>query len=492
MAAAIALQEGRNYAPVSLGRVLVLGLGTSGAAVAHYCCHTAANRVDALVVAAGARNSAAALQAAECEAAGARVIFDHYAIEGRFDLCIASPGISQFSDFYRSAQAASTEIISEVEFAWRESRTQARWVAVTGTNGKTTTTALVASLLCAGGVAARAVGNIGDTCIEAVAADKTEVFVAEVSSYQLASTQRFAPQVAILLNITPDHIKWHKTHEAYVAAKLKVLANLSHTEGAVCVADATNEEVRKQVKLLRAQSAAQRGFSYIPLGCAAGLHTSMRSACGSENAAYVDGDMLCVEFAGTRYDLVAADQLQLKGEHNVSNALAAAAAALALGQDVATLRQGLRAFAPLEHRMEACGSVAGVRCYNDSKATNVDATLKALAAFVPARPIVLLGGDDKGTDLSELVAQAEKHCTAVVCFGAAGQRFFAAFAQSFCPHTLAGNLEQALDCALEQAQPGAIVMLSPACASFDEFTCFEARGAAFKALVAARTRIQGA
>ncbi|MEG0071849.1 MAG: UDP-N-acetylmuramoyl-L-alanine--D-glutamate ligase [Raoultibacter sp.] len=482
---------GRNLAPTHLGRVLVLGLGTSGKAVAHYCLDTVPDRVDGLVVAAGACSRAAQAEAVQLEAAGASVFFDQYAIEGEFDLCIASPGISPFSDFYLSAARAATEVISEVEFAWRESRVSTRWIAVTGTNGKTTTTACAAHLLQSGGIRALAVGNIGDTCIAAVAADEAEVFVAEVSSYQLASTVHFAPQVAVLLNITPDHIKWHKTHEAYVAAKLRVFANLAQVDQAVCVLDATNEEVRKQVKVFRAQTAQQRGFSYIPLGCAAGLHASMRVACGSENAAYVAEEMLRVEYNGACYDLLRQDQLQIKGEHNTSNALAASAAALALGLDVQSLRRGLLTFAPLEHRMEACGSIAGVCCYNDSKATNVDATLKALAAFGEARPIVLLGGDDKGTDLATLVSAANEHCKAVVCFGAAGKRFLEAFSEASCPHFLAAHLENALDCALDQAIKGDIVMLSPACASFDEFTCFEQRGDAFKQLVAARAKTRG-
>ena len=166
---------------------------------------------------------------------GAVVLFDHEAIEGVYDLCIASPGISQFSDFYGSAQAAAAEVVSEVEFAWRESAADAKWVAVTGTNGKTTTTALIAHVLRHAGFDAAAVGNIGDTCIEAVAAGETEVYVAEVSSYQLASTCDFAPNAAVVLNITPDHVAWHRSHENYAAAKWKVLANLRRTPGAMAI-----------------------------------------------------------------------------------------------------------------------------------------------------------------------------------------------------------------------------------------------------------------
>lgn len=170
----------------------------------------------------------------------------------------------------------------------------------------------------------------------------------------------------------------------------------------------------------------------------------------------------------------------------MSNALAAASAAIALGADDAGVRAGLTSFTSLEHRIEACGSIRGIACYNDSKATNVDATLKALAAFDPRKPIVLLGGDDKFTSLDELVAAAQVHCKSVVCFGAAGARFLQAFEHATIPVYHAGRMEEALDCALSHAQEGDIVLLSPACASFDEFSCFEERGDVFKDLVSRR------
>ena len=172
--------------------------------------------------------------------------------------------------------------------------------------------------------------------------------------------------------------------------------------------------------------------------------------------------------------------------------MAAASAAIALGCDDAKIVEGLKSFAPLEHRIEPCGTVQGVQCYNDSKATNVDATLKALAAFGKQRPIVLLGGCDKGTDLAELVAGAQEHCKAVVCFGAAGGRFLEAFRGASLPVYSASNLESALDEGLAHAQPGDVLTLSPACSSFDEFSCFEERGEVFKSLVAQRAAKRGA
>lgn len=492
---------GSHAAVAHLGDVLVLGLGKSGCAAADYCLNRLGDRVSSVTIAAGKRTDASAAKGAAFADRGAKVVFDTFAISGRYDLCIASPGISQFEGFYRSAQTASGEIISEVEFAWRESPLAVRWAGITGTNGKTTTTSLTAHLLQTAGFDAVPVGNIGDTCLDAVAehpVDGTEpcperILVAEVSSYQLASTKLFAPQVAVLLNITPDHIKWHKTFETYAAAKRKVYANLDKVPGSLAIFDAADDQARACVKALKAEGPS-RGFEYLTIGAKAGLEANMHELCGSERAAYLraSDQMLCLQNGETVTELIPASDLKIKGRHNVANALAAAAAAIALGADVEDVRAGLRSFAPLEHRIEPCGFVGGVECYNDSKATNVDATLKALAAFTPKKPIALLGGDDKGTALDTLVAAANEHCKAVVCFGAAAPRFEAAFAHAEIPVLPAGNMESALDAALGLAQDGDIVLLSPACASFDEFHSFEERGDVFKKLVAERAAGKGA
>lgn len=476
---------GKKHAPKFLGRVLILGLGKSGTAAAEYCLDVLGSRVEALAMAAGAPGEAALAWAEGARERGAVVLFDHETIEGTYDLCIASPGISENSPFYRSAAAASAEVISEVEFAWRESDASSKWVAITGTNGKTTTTALTCHLLREAGANAAAVGNIGETCIDAVAAGNTDVYVAETSSYQLASTRLFAPDVAVVLNITPDHLSWHGSLEAYAAAKWKVLANLG-ASGGVAVLDACDDAVRAKIRELRARGGVP--FRYIPIGGAAGLGADMRATCGADAAAFRGaGGQLVVAWDGHVSDLVFVDDLQIKGGHNQQNALAAAACALVLGATDTAVGEGLLTFRPLEHRIEPAGLVDGVACYNDSKATNVDATLVALTAFLPTRPIVLLGGRDKGTDLAPLVAACEENARAVVCFGEARERFLAAFADSaVSPVLSAGTMEEALDAAISIAEDGDVVVLSPACASFDEFSCFEERGDVFKRLVADR------
>ena len=503
------LMTGTKRATEQLGRVLVLGLGKSGKAAVRYCADRLGGRVSRLFVAAGARTGDSEAFAASFAGQDVDFAFGDEALDSldeSFDLCIASPGIPFWHQLYVQGAHLSTELVSEIEFAWRESAADSTWVAITGTNGKTTVTSCCAAILHDAGLRAHAVGNIGDVCLEAVAAGDTDVYVAEVSSYQLASTVYFAPDVAVLLNITPDHIHWHQTLEAYRDAKFKVLANLGTQvsdllagQRAVAVLDATNDVVRAKVRELKALSPEERGFDYIPLGTKAGISGDMRAACGAQNAAFLDAqDKLHVAYGGTDHVLLPAADLQMPGAHNVSNALAAATAAVALGVPDESIAQSLASFAPLEHRIEPCGSIAGVACYNDSKATNVDSTIKALEAFPKARPVVLLGGDDKGTDLSDLVASAHAHTRAAVCYGAGGPRFKTAFEQASdsapADYVLAEaeHLEDALDCALQIARPGDIVLLSPACASFDEFTSFEERGRVFKQLVRERAAERGA
>ena len=510
-AAQTTLLANTKHASAQLGHVLVLGLGVSGTAVRAYCQAlfdaAASANADSLA------NATASLQASDSTSSRLTALsvligtdetgFDletttptgttkqHFAtlagmveqVGKAFDLCIASPGISQFSPLYETAASLSKETISEVEFAWRESTADSKWVAITGTNGKTTTTALVAHLLRESGMKAAAIGNIGDACITAVAQGETEIYVAEVSSYQLASCTLFAPDCALLLNITPDHLAWHKSFEVYVEAKGNIFANLRACAECSAIIDATNEVSRGFVKTLREEGRC----AYVPVGTAEGIGGDMRNRCGSANAAFWREDgMLVVALNGTEYELVHANELLIEGEHNINNALMAASAALCMHAPVEALRQGLMNFAPLEHRLEPCGSVGGVACYNDSKATNPEASLVALHALDYKRPIVLLGGDDKGTSLTELASYAAQTCQAAVCFGAAGPRFADAIAQTALPYKLVGNMEEALDAALGMAQAGGTVLLSPACASFDEFDNFEHRGRVFKQLVAAR------
>ena len=444
--------------------VLVLGLGKSGVAAARH----ALDAGDELVIYAGVSNENTKFAAREFEQSGVPVIFDVEEVECRCDTCIVSPGISERGAFYASAGKASGEIISEPEYAWRMS--PQAWVAVTGTNGKTTTTSLTTHLLNACDKPAHACGNIGATCVEAVEHRRAgETLVAELSSYQLASTVDFAPQVAILLNITPDHISWHGSFDAYARAKFKAFANMPAGSTAV-ITDAVLEAYPELHVLLD-----ERGVKLVSVG------SEHEASCAFEDA---DGTLVIKDGEGRCIELAQTIELAIRGAHNVENALCAASAAFACGCEPACIREGLLSFKPLEHRLEPCGRIDDIDFFNDSKATNVDATLKALTAFPNRKVVLLLGGRDKGTALDELVAACTGTCSAIIAYGEAGQRFYDAFAASPVACHLEPGMAGAFERACAIAKPGEAVVLSPACASFDEFDSFEHRGEVFKEYVA--------
>lgn len=442
--------------------VLVLGLGETGSAVARH----ALNAGDEVTVYAGARDALTEAAAVPLLEAGVEVRFDDEDVKGSYDLCVASPGIPQTSPFYQSAKRASTELVSEPEYAWRQSPED--WVAVTGTNGKTTTTALIAHLLLEAGGRVKLCGNTQDTTtLQAVEnREEGDIIVAELSSYQLASTSHFAPRVGVLLNITPDHLSWHGSEQAYADAKLRLFHSMESGQVAIVC-----EEVPGSGELVRALR--RRGVRTVRVGREVGV-----------DCAYLErGELVVRDIDGNPIRLVKRDELAIKGAHNASNALAASVAALVLGATPEAVRAGLRSFEPLAHRIERVGEAEGVVFYDDSKATNVDATVKALTAFPHQKVVLLVGGRDKGTDLSALVAAARGRCSAVIAYGEAGPRFFEAFEATRIPHELADGLAGAFERARAVAQRGEAVLLSPACASFDEFSGFAERGDAFKRLV---------
>lgn len=442
--------------------ILVLGLGKAGAAAAHHALAAG----DKVTVYAGKSADPQSEQVRALEAGGAHVVCGTEDVEGSYDLCIASPGISENSAFYQAGREHAAELVGECEYAFRLS--PQRWIAITGTNGKTTTTSLVAHLLNAAGKLAYPCGNIGDTCTESVDHRREgETLVAEMSSYGLASTSKFAPRVAALLNITPDHLSWHGSLEAYAAAKLKVFANMGTGDTAV-ICDEVPESAQFAADL------RARGMRVITVGSDTGAD------CAFEDAEH----MLCVRIDSSLFKLVSVAELQIKGPHNVMNALAGAACALAYGCDATGVRTGLVSFAPLEHRIEPVATVDGVGYFNDSKGTNVDATLVAIKAF-PGQPIVLLvGGRDKGTDLAPLVEACKGPVRTVICYGEAAERFFAAFEGAGIELMREKGMREAFAAAARIANSGDVVLLSPACASFDEFKSFNHRGEVFKELVA--------
>lgn len=398
---------------------------------------------------------------------GAEVLLGADEVDGQFDLAVASPGIPPHAKLMHSVRQHSAKIVSEIEFAF--TRTTRPWVAITGTNGKTTTTSLVVHLLRCAGIDAIAVGNIGSPAIAAVDdAGEGAVFVAEVSSFQLALTERFRPRVAVLLNVTPDHIDWHGSLDAYARDKARIFANLGEGDQAVIDVDDPGSAPY-------ANEAGASGALVVPVSL------RQRSIPG---ATIIGGDLVLETHAGAVH-LGSLDELRIRGAHNASNALAAAAAAHAMGAPAADIKAGLRSFEPIAHRLQPVGEVAGVEYVNDSKATNPDAVFKALSAYADRPVILLLGGRNKKNDFRPLLEEAARTAKAVVAFGEA--RAEIEVACQGLDVTLAGaaRLRDAVYAAADLAEPGDVVLLSPACASFDEFDNFEHRGDVFAELVAA-------
>lgn len=460
------------------GDVLVLGLGRSGAAVVRCLLHNRAGEAGAPIRSItvvdenandGLRATADELRATadQLGSPSLRVLLgagDPGA--GPFDVAIVSPGLSPSRPIMRAATERSARVVSELEFAYQRSRSP--WVAITGTNGKTTTTSLVHHLLVSAGVPCEKVGNIGTPAIQVVdGATPATTIVAEVSSFQLAFTHWFRPRVSVLLNVTPDHLDWHVTMESYAADKAKIFTNQTADDFAVV-------DVDDEGSAPYADVVAGRGVRLVRV-------TRREPSAGG--AGVVDG-MLVLDTNSGPIDLVRAEELRIRGEHNVSNALAAAAAAHVMGAGADALREGLRTFEPIEHRIEPVGDVGGVEFFNDSKATNPDAVLKALTAFGERPLVVLLGGRNKDNDFAMLARAVSERAKAAVLFGEAREELADSFRGLPVPIAVVASMADAFRASAELAEPGDAVLLSPACASFDEFTGYAHRGSAFRDMVA--------
>ena len=449
------------------GTILILGLGASGQAVAEWALGQAAAGVDVrVVVADSACDETLEERARSLRVRGAEVRLGAVDVPAA-DLVVASPGVRPASRLMQAARSTGAPVISEIELAYRIS--SAPWVAVTGTNGKTTTTALVAHLLREAGFPAEPVGNYGPPAVRAAAeTGPAGVLVAEVSSFQLALVERFHARVAVLLNITPDHIDYHGSLEEYAGAKARVFANLGRGDAAVIDVD----------------DAGSAPYAEVVEGSGADVYRVSRIV-PQERGAYLEGDRLILSDRGGAHRLLGVDDLLIRGHHNVSNALAAAAAASAIGADPDSIRRGLASFVPIEHRLEPAGIIDGAEYFNDSKATNPDAVVKALTAFEDRPVILLLGGRNKGVDFRPLARTAAVTCCDVVLFGEAAAELEAAFAGLEVRLSRVTGLTDAVAAARALAGPGDVVLLSPGCASFDEFDDYTERGRRFKDLVAA-------
>ncbi|MCL1982778.1 MAG: UDP-N-acetylmuramoyl-L-alanine--D-glutamate ligase [Clostridiales bacterium] len=383
--------------------------------------------------------------------------------EDRFDMLILSPGVPPDAEFVRNAARAGSEVIGEIELAYRLSK--GRFIAITGTNGKTTVTALMGEIFKNAGKKAFVVGNIGTPATSAAEdADGGSWMITEASSFQLETTREFKPHVSVILNITPDHLDRHKNMENYIEAKAKICANQDERDYFV---------VNYDDKTAFGLAAGCRAKA-VPFSRAAELEYGVFVKNG--RIAYRGEGGVYEEFCGV-------GELLMPGPHNLENAMAAAAAAYCAGIPAQIIGQVLRSFAGVAHRLEFCGEVGGVKFVNDSKGTNPDATIKAIEAL--DGPIVLLaGGYDKKTDFGKLIDAFGGKVKHMVLMGDTAESIKkAAFSKGFFQSTVLGSMEECVNCAFGLAEPGGTVLLSPACASWDLYNNFEERGEHFKKCV---------
>jgi len=376
------------------------------------------------------------------------------------DLIVVSPGVPVDAKPLVQARASGELVIGEIELAAQH--LPGPIVAITGSNGKTTTTTLTGEILAAGGLSTLVGGNIGTPAISLVAAAKPEtVAVLEVSSFQLETIQTFRPKVAVVLNVTPDHLDRHRTFQAYVDAKARIFENQQSSDFAVLNED--DETCRTLTERTRAQ-----------------VFWFSRKKDVKQGAWVHEGQILFRDGSGQR-EVMLVSEIPLKGEHNVENVLAGVCSGMLLGCDAELIRKSVREFKAVEHRLEYVATVKGVEYYDDSKATNVDATIKALESF-PANIHLILGGKDKGSDYTVLNDLLRKRVKRVYTIGAAAEKI-ESHIKGAAEIVHAETLDNAVRRAAAVAQAGDIVLLAPACASFDQFQSYNHRGRVFKEVV---------
>jgi UDP-N-acetylmuramoylalanine--D-glutamate ligase len=438
-------------------QVLVVGLARTGIATALFCAARGAR-----VTATEERPEAQVAEtAAKLRAAGVALELGGHKPQTfvQQDLIVPSPGVPLTMPALAAARAIGIPVWSELELAWRFLR--GRLVCITGSNGKTTTTSLVGHIMETAGLPVQVAGNIGTPLISRVDVSSDAGFtVVEASSFQLESISAFRPDIAVLLNLTPDHLDRHGSFEQYGRAKARMFKNQTESDAAILNAD---------------DAAASQ---YAPSGPQVFWFSRQKRVA---SGCFLRGDEIVFRRDGAETVLLRREDIGLRGDHNVENVLAAAAAATLAGVEPSAIADGVRSFAGVEHRIEFVAAISGVEYFNDSKATNVDATLKALDAF-SGDLLVILGGKDKGSDYTILRKTLRRHTRAVLLIGAAADKIEEQLG-GVVPIERAGTMARAVELAAERARPGDTVLLAPACASFDQFESYEHRGRVFKQLV---------
>lgn len=440
-------------------RAYVLGLGLSGVAAARLL------RARGVAVVASDRRGAGEL------ALGAlvddpdvelRLGIDDADLPASLDAVVTSPGVAPSHPLLAAARAAGVEVVGEIDLA--ASQLAGPVAAVTGSNGKSTTTAMAGALVAGAGLAVEVCGNIGRPLAEAaLAAAPGTRFVVELSSFQLESMRHLRPRAAALLNLSPDHLDRHGDLAGYLAAKRRIFAG--QTRDDVAVLNADDREVAATPVTAR-----RRSFSL---------------AGPVDDGCFLAGDRVIERGAGGERELFRTGDVPLPGPHNLENAMAAALLALALDVPAETLPASLRGFRGLPHRTERVAERDGVAFYDDSKGTNVGATARSLAGFADRSVHLILGGRNKGADFRELRDVVARKAKRVYLIGESAPELAAALAGA-AELSAAGTLATAVEEAAARARRGEVVLLSPACASFDQFRDYADRGATFQRLVRAR------
>lgn len=443
-------------------KILVLGAARSGIACARFL--AARSAVVALNDAKPIENWSAEALALKSEGVGILPGEAPGWLLDQLDLVVISPGVPARTIPLRYAERAGAEVIGEVELAARF--LQGRIVAITGSNGKTTTTSLIGELLKDAGLPTQVGGNIGTPLISLVESSRSDGWtVAELSSFQLETVKEFHATIAVVLNVTPNHMDRYESFTEYAAAKHRIFMN--QEPGDVAILNADDEVVANWASGLRA-------------------HVTRFSVKQElDDGLFLRGPEIVSRAGNRERVLMKSDEMKLRGLHNVENVLAALSAGLACGAAPESMRETIRNFAPVEHRLEFVAAVAGVEFYNDSKATSVDATLKALEAFAAGdevkqgKVILILGGRGKKAPYAPLAPLVRATVRKLILIGEDADTIARELGE-LAPNARAADMGDAVRLSFAAAQPGDVVLLAPACASFDLFDSFEHRGRVFK------------
>lgn len=390
------------------------------------------------------------------------ILGEHITDISNIDLAIISPGVPTDLTFVKMLKEKYIEVIGEIELAYRLAPKN-NYIGITGTNGKTTTTSLLCSILKASNFDTHITGNIGNPLINTIdTATKESKIVTELSSFQLESIQSYKPKISIILNITPDHLNRHKTMENYINAKAQIFKNQDEHNYTILNYD---DEVVRQL----GEHCKSKVLYY----------STKEKICPG---IYIEEDTIIIEI-DKKIALINKKDLSLPGEHNLENSMAAAIASYLIGTDPEIIANVLKTFAPVEHRQEYVQTINNIKFINDSKGTNPDSTIKALNSY-DEKIVLIAGGYDKGSNFSELLDIAKDKVSSLVLIGQNSDILLSeAERRSIQNIHLACDMEHAVKTAFNNAKEGQIVLLSPACASWDMYANFEERGNDFKAKV---------